>query len=123
MAKRKAKNLHYAVWATAWGPMGAVATAGRVSRIVLPHYQADDLRDLLGWEHAGAVEDLEIFTRLVELSRDYFNGKVTDFGDIPCHLPGEGTFSSMVYRACRDIPYGCTLSYGQLAEKISRLLH
>jgi len=120
MTKRKAKDLRYAVWATAWGPMGALADGDCVSRIVLPHYQANDLRDLLKWEHAGAVEDLDVFSLLVELSRNYFNGKVTDFGSVPCNLPGEGTFSGMVYRACREIPYGRALSYGQLAEKIAR---
>ena len=101
---KKARNesLTFAVWATAWGPMGAVAGEGGIVRVVLPHYQFNELCDLLAWEHPDTMRDEEPFCRLIELSRDYFNGKVTDFTDIVCDLPEEKTFSGKVLRLPRD---------------------
>ncbi len=95
------------------GPNGLI-------RFVLPEYQRDDLCDLLAWEHAGARRDDNAFGRVVELTRDYFNGKAVDFTEIACDLPAENTFAGMVLRACRTIPYGQTRSYLSLAEQINR---
>jgi len=120
MSKANPKDKYYAVWATAWGPMGAVAGDAGVRRVVLPHYSFDDLLALLAWEHPGATRDEAPFARMVELSRDYFNAKPTDFADVVCELPGKGSFSGMVYRGCREIPYGQTRSYSRLAKELGR---
>ena len=109
------KANYYFAWATAWGPMGAAATDAGIVRIVLPHYPMKDLMDLLAWEHKGANHTDRPFTHLAELSRDYFNAKAVDFGHVVCDLPGESTFAGKVLRACRDIPWGKTSSYSQLA--------
>jgi len=114
---RRSKSLVYSVWTTAWGPIGAVASDAGLVRVVLPHYMADDLRALLAFEHAGAVASPERFDRLVDLSRDYFNGKPVGFDEIACDLPA-GTFSTAVLDACRAIPYGQTRSYRQIAVAI-----
>ena len=120
MAKKSDKPLHYAVWPTAWGPMGAAAGAAGVNRIVLPHYQADQIAELLVWERPGARRDETPFETLIELSRRYFNAEQVDFADIVCDLPAERTFSGKVLRACREIPYGRTQGYGALARRIGR---
>lgn len=108
------KSLVWSVWPTAWGPMGAVASAKGLVRVVLPHYMADDLRALLAFEHPGALETPERFERLAELSREYFNRKLVGFDEIDCDLPA-GKFSTAVLTACRAIPYGQTRSYRELA--------
>jgi methylated-DNA-[protein]-cysteine S-methyltransferase len=105
----------YGVWTTAWGPMGAVASARGLCRVVLPHYQADDLRALLAFEHPGSIEAADAFAELTELSRAYCNGRPADFVDIVCDLPSEKTFTGRVLRCCRRIPYGQTQSYSSLA--------
>jgi len=120
MVKASTSDSYYAAWPTAWGAMGGVAGKAGIRRIVLPHYRLDDLRELLAWEHPGAIEDAAPFERLIELARRYFNGKRTDFGPIDCDLPSPGSFSGMVYRACRKIPYARTLSYSDLAREIGR---
>jgi len=120
MNTKSANKLCYDVWPTAWGPMGAVAGPKGLVRVVLPHYQFDDLLELLAWEHKGSVRDKRPFARLVELSRSYFGGKGADFGEVACDLPGESGFSGKVLRACRAIPYGRTTSYGRLAMEIGR---
>jgi len=119
MASKKATGTHYAVWSTAWGPIGAVAGAAGLRRVVLPHYARDDIEALLAWEHRGAVRDDRPFEALIELSRAYFNARPTDFSSVSCELPAETTFTGKVLRACREIPYGRTMSYSQLAIRIS----
>jgi len=118
MARSSARDGFYDVWATAWGPVGAVAGPEGIRRFVLPHYQPDDLADLLAWEHRGAVRDAAPFRRLVELTRAYFNGQAVDFAEIACELPAPGSFAGKVLRACRTIPYGRTRSYVSLADQV-----
>jgi methylated-DNA-[protein]-cysteine S-methyltransferase len=116
MGKKKDLPGFYAVWPSAWGPIGGVAGDGGLRRLVLPHYQADQLADLLAWEHPGAVLDAGPFARIIELSRAYFNGQAVEFDDVACELPGEGTFGGKVLRACRTLRYGQTVSYSELAK-------
>lgn len=120
MSKRTSRDRYYAVWATSWGPIGAVAGTDGLRRFVLPHYRVDDLRQLLAWEHPDTVQNDAPFEQLIELTREYFRGNTVDFAEIPCELPSSGSFSGQVYRASREIPYGQTLSYSELARKIAR---
>jgi len=50
--------------------------------------------------------------------RAYFDGSLRRF-DLPLALEGS-EFERQVWRALREIPYGCTVSYGQLAQRIGR---
>ena len=120
MSAKRAKDLYSAVWPTAWGPIGAVCGAGGLSRLVLPHYQRDDLKQLLAWEHPGAVEDRGRFERLIELTGAYFNARRVDFDEIECDLPACETLGGAVARAARRIPFGQTRSYGDIAREIGR---
>lgn len=112
--------LFYAVWATAWGPIGAVTGTTGLRRLVLPHYPSDQLAQVLTWEHPGAQRDERPLEMLIQLSRDYFNAKPVDFGQIVCELPSPSTLGGLVLRACRAIPHGQTRTYGSLAEQIGR---
>lgn len=67
-----------------------------------PHWRRDD--DVLG----EAMEQL----------RAYFAGALTRF-DLPLRFSGTG-FQNTVWSALRDIPYGETVSYGELARRIGR---
>jgi methylated-DNA-[protein]-cysteine S-methyltransferase len=117
-AKSKAKDLYYAVWTTPWGPVGAVASKNGLTRFILPHYIMQDLRELLAWEHKNAKLDEKPFEELIELSRAYFNSEKPDFSKLTCDLPPDTQYSAKVWRACREIPYGKTMSYSQLAMVI-----
>ncbi|GAA5194160.1 methylated-DNA--[protein]-cysteine S-methyltransferase [Rugosimonospora acidiphila] len=58
------------------------------------------------------------FARVIEQLTEYFDGARTTF-DLP--LAEQGTpFQRVVWAALGDIPYGETVSYGQLAERIGR---
>ncbi len=120
MGKKKSTATYRSAWPTAWGPMGAVANERGICGVVLPHYQRDDLQALLAWEHPNAAPSEEPFAELIELSRAYFNANPVDFSPIRCDLPAPGSFTGMVLRAAREIPYGRTVSYSGLAKRIER---
>src|SRR5580692_1667422 len=62
------------------------------------------------------VEDKKPFKEVVRQLQAYFEGKLKDF-DLPLVL--EGTeFQLLVWRNLQKIPYGETVSYGQLARRI-----
>lgn len=65
-----------------------------------------------GWQESarGAVGEA------VRQLREYFRGRRTEF-DLPLEL--EGTpFQRAVWRGLQEIPYGQTISYGELARRI-----
>ena len=95
-------KITYAIWTTALGTMAGVKNRQGLIKVILPFYRPDEFADL------------------IRLSRDYFNGKEVSFLEIPCCLPDENTFTGKVLRKCRQIPYGQTRSYSQLAEAINR---
>lgn len=51
--------------------------------------------------------------------REYFDGSRKTF-DIPIRLTGGTEFLQMVWLALAEIPYGQTITYGRLAEKLNR---
>ncbi|MEW2485754.1 methylated-DNA--[protein]-cysteine S-methyltransferase [Streptomyces sp. NPDC048411] len=65
-----------------------------------------------GWVHAP-----EVFAGIAAQLRAYFEGRLTRF-DI-AYAEGRGTeFQRRVWGALDTIPYGETVSYGQIAERI-----
>ena len=120
MARKQSEPTYYAVWATAWGPMGGLAGPAGLIQLHLPHYQLDQLAELLAWENPGCERNTEPFESIIDLSRAYLNGREVSFDDVACDLPAETTFGGKVLRACRQVPYGRTVSYSHLAKQIGR---
>lgn len=67
-------------------------------------------------EEAFGASDPTPFTEVIEQLEQYFAAQRTDF-DLPVTLVGT-PFQRTVWAALREIPYGETMSYGQLAERI-----
>ncbi len=63
--------------------------------------------------------DLEIFRTASMQFAEYFDGRRRQF-DIPLRLPGT-PFQMMVWDALLEIPFGGTVSYGELAGRINRI--
>jgi len=120
MSEADSGDTWYWVWETAWGPMGAFAINTSLRRIILPHHRSDELEDLLLREHPLAGRSDRPFKKVVRLTRAYFDARCVDFSDVICALPSEDSFLGRVYRACREIPYGMTVSYSELGRRISR---
>jgi methylated-DNA-[protein]-cysteine S-methyltransferase len=64
-----------------------------------------------GWERSE-----EPFAALGAQLADYWDGRRTTF-DLPLETEGS-PFQRRVWRALQDIPYGETISYGELARRI-----
>ena len=68
--------------------------------------------------HPGWVENKEPFQETIRQLQAYFRGELQEF-DLPLTL--EGTpFQVRVWQSLRAIPYGRTISYGQLAHQIGQ---
>jgi methylated-DNA-[protein]-cysteine S-methyltransferase len=65
------------------------------------------------WERSDAP-----FDSVLEQLTEYFDGKRTEF-TVPLHASGTA-FQQVVWRALQDIPYGTTISYGDLARRIGQ---
>ena len=60
----------------------------------------------------------EVIEKAVEELNEYFTGKRKDF-DIPVHFTGS-QFQNRVWTELQKIPYGSTVSYGEIARRIGR---
>lgn len=56
--------------------------------------------------------------RVARLLEQFAEGDPVDFDDIPVALTGMTGFQKQVVAACRAIPWGETVSYGQLASTV-----
>ena len=96
-------------------PVGKLLLAGDAKGLRMLDFQ--------GGPHAtqpkpGWREDRKLFREVIVQLQQYFAGKRREF-DAP--LSPEGTpFQLQVWRALRGIPYGETLSYGELARRIRK---
>jgi methylated-DNA-[protein]-cysteine S-methyltransferase len=64
----------------------------------------------------GWVEDADAFAEVTHQLRSYFDGTLTHF-DIE-YVTGGSDFQQRVWKALETIPYGTTLSYGDIAAEI-----
>lgn len=55
---------------------------------------------------------------LIKRLQDFARGRVVDFADVPLDTAGLTPFQQTILRECRQIPYGETVSYGELAARI-----
>ncbi|GAA3459951.1 methylated-DNA--[protein]-cysteine S-methyltransferase [Saccharothrix longispora] len=94
------------------GVLTLVATGG-----VLCGLYMTDQRHRPAQESFG-VEDPSCFDEATAQLGEYFAGRRTSF-DLPLELIGT-PFQRTVWRALLDIPYGGTLSYGELAAALGR---
>ncbi len=65
-------------------------------------------------------EPPEIASRWLERLSLYLESKIVDFGDFPLDFRQATPFQIEVWRGCRTIEFGETMSYSQLAERIGK---
>jgi methylated-DNA-[protein]-cysteine S-methyltransferase len=61
-------------------------------------------------------DDLPLFAEVAKQLREYFSGRRREF-DLPLAPVGSG-FQQRVWTALREIPYGATRSYGDVAARL-----
>ncbi|MFI8518939.1 methylated-DNA--[protein]-cysteine S-methyltransferase [Streptomyces sp. NPDC085481] len=106
------------VYAYVDGPLGEMLLVGQVAEggravlasLSLPGQKgAVEVQD--GWMH-----DPRAFEEVAAQLGEYFAGRRDRF-DIP-YAQGGTEFQRRVWRALEEIPYGTTVSYGELARKV-----
>jgi methylated-DNA-[protein]-cysteine S-methyltransferase len=94
-------------------PVGRLLLAGNAKSLKLVSF-ADGKRGVA--PQREWAEDEEAFADVIEQLKQYFRGKLTEFD---LHLEMEGTeFQKSVWKQLQKIPYGQTISYKQLAERV-----
>jgi methylated-DNA-[protein]-cysteine S-methyltransferase len=94
------------------GTLTLVATGGVLSGLYMDLQRHRPLQQTFG------APDPTPFTEVIRQLDEYFTGQRTDF-DVQLRFGGT-PFQRTVWAALREIPYGETMSYGQLAERIGR---
>src|SRR3569833_635442 len=94
------------------GPLTLVAADGALTGVYM-----DRQRYRPGPETFGD-RDHSPFAPAIAQLEDYFAGRRTEF-DLPLAFVGT-PFQRLVWEALRKVPYGQTVSYGQLADRLGR---
>jgi methylated-DNA-[protein]-cysteine S-methyltransferase len=94
-------------------PVGPLLLAGDSSALRLVSFESSKRP---AFSRDGWKQDRAPFVEVIRQLQAYFRGELKEF-DLP--LAMEGThFQLRVWNALREIPYGETISYAQLAERI-----
>lgn len=101
------------IYTTMNSPIGPLLLAGDERGLRLLHFATGRMPKA---PHRNWMEDRTPFKEVIRQLQAYFEGKLQDF-DLPLVLEGT-VFQLLVWRNLRKIPYGETLSYGQLARRI-----
>jgi methylated-DNA-[protein]-cysteine S-methyltransferase len=102
------ESINYSYLETA---IGTLLVAGDAS-LRLIHFPIKKLKPEPGWNESrkGVVGDA------LKQLKEYFAGKRSDF-DLPV-APAGTPFQQSVWRQLQGIPYGVTISYGELARRV-----
>jgi methylated-DNA-[protein]-cysteine S-methyltransferase len=131
------KAIKYAVFKTKWGYFGLAGTEYALCRTCLPGPSPEKLKSHLlkssllqhraslvrrSFSEVGSIDfDKTFFKPIQEQIVAYFEGVRVDFGlDVPVLLDGFSDFQKAALTACRSIKFGQTITYGELAKKLSR---
>lgn len=94
------------------GPLTLVAVNGSLTGLYMDQQRHRPRGDPFGEPDATPL------TKVIIQLDEYFAGQRTEF-DVPL-TPAGTPFQRTVWAALREIPYGATVSYGHLAERIGR---
>lgn len=98
------------------GPLTLIAQDGRLAGVFMEVARHEPSEHVRG--EAVAPGDEPVLEAAASQLDAYFAGELTTF-DLPLTLEGTG-FQRTVWSALRDIPYGKTISYGELARRIGQ---
>lgn len=117
----KRPNVSYAFFETALGEMAAAATGSGICRLQLRAAGSHDaIVEGLRADHPGlqVCKAPKAFDELRRQLESYLRGDLRDF-NLP--LDPDGTpFRKAVWEQARLIPYGSTITYGELAGRLGK---
>lgn len=98
------------------GPLTLVTRAGGLAGVYMTQQRHLPPEDTFG--PRVAVTDVPLLTRTADQLAAYFTGDLRDF-DLDMSTSGT-PFQRRVWTALRDIPYGETVTYGELAAAVGQ---
>jgi len=109
--------LYYDCFESPMGRLWVAATSKGLCRVSFASSEEEFLTSLKEAVHGEPESGKERFKDLFERFGKYFKGEPTSFSDLPLDLSGTD-FQKVVWRAAAEIPYGKTLTYGEVAAKV-----
>src|SRR5215469_8340312 len=98
------------------GPLTLVAEEGRLAGLYMELERHRPEAEVLGVP--ADVDADPVLAKAADQLQAYFDGKLTSF-DLPLTMAGSG-FQRAVWAGLQAIPYGQTISYGELARRIGQ---
>jgi len=109
--------LYYDCFESPMGPLWVAATSKGLCRVSFASSEEEFLTSLKEAVHGELESGKERFKDLFERFGKYFKGEATSFSDLPLDLRGTD-FQRAVWQAVAEIPYGKTMTYGEVAAKV-----
>jgi len=110
--------MHYALFDTAIGPCGVAWSEQGLLRMQLPGADGRDtelrMRRFPGYVAATPPDHV---ARAIAQLKTHMDGERSDFSWVDVDMQGIDAADRKVYEAARDIPWGNTLTYGELASR------
>ena len=110
----------YVIFKTRWGFFGLLSDSKGILHTVLPmsSFEIAKIYLLVGMS-LEIKQDLKLCSALQKSIKDYYKGCYVDFKKVKFALNwGNFTdFSKKILNTCRQIPFGRTMTYQQLAKK------
>jgi methylated-DNA-[protein]-cysteine S-methyltransferase len=115
------KMIKYVIFKTKWGYFGLAGTESALFRTELPRPEPKKIESRLLRNLPDAQFEKSYFKVLQKQITAYFEGASVNFSpDINVDFNGFGSFSREVLTTCRNIEFGRTISYSELAKKAGR---
>jgi methylated-DNA-[protein]-cysteine S-methyltransferase len=115
------KMIKYVIFKTKWGYFGLAGTESALYRTQLPGPEPKKIESRLLKNLPDAQFEKTYLKVLQKQIIAYFEGASVNFSpDISVDFNGFGNFSRKVLTTCRNIEFGRTISYSELAKKAGR---
>ncbi len=108
---------HGCVFETAFGWVGIALESGSLVRCITPRPTPEEAQNAL---RADEMMGEEVFGGLPERLRSYFAGQRVDFSGTALELKSALPFVRLALFECAKVPYGSTVSYGEIARRVGR---
>ncbi len=115
------RKLKYTIFPTEWGYFGLVGTDNAILQSFLPIAERQLLRNKILTDFHFILHEKDLFKSVQQKVVAYFEGERIDFGaDIEIELYLDSFFTKQVLVACRDIAFGQTLTYLDIAKRLGK---
>lgn len=110
------KEIRYTILSTRWGYFGLMGAPDGLRYASLPVATRGEAERILLAHRPAARHDSGLFVGLQEQIKAHFGGTYAEFSTVPVDLADFSAFARKVLLACREIPWGQTVSYSELAQ-------